>query len=47
MMEVFKRVIGSYIDLGNIQLSKTNFAAGVGAIVLGTLLWDELKAYHS
>jgi hypothetical protein len=45
-MDAFKSVIGGYIDLDNIQLSKTNFAAGLGAVVLGRLLWDELKVYH-
>jgi hypothetical protein len=45
-MDAFKGAIGGYIDLDKIQLSKVNVAVGVGAIVLGRLLWDELKVNY-
>jgi hypothetical protein len=42
-MEAIRRVIGDYVDLNNIQLSRATIAATVGVLVLSRLVWDEIK----
>jgi hypothetical protein len=42
-MEAIRGIIGDYVDLDNIQLSKATIAATVGVLVLSRLVWDEIK----
>jgi hypothetical protein len=42
-MDDFKRVIEGYVDLENVQLSKTAVAVGVGVVIIGRMIWDELR----
>jgi hypothetical protein len=42
-MDDFKRAIEGYVDLENVQLSKTAVAVGIGVVIIGRMIWDELR----